>query len=191
MYVEFPTWQCWMLLVPIICRVPNAQIHLVHVGFLTLCSFFLHVEFLMCRHHTACFKPTAMVRIEKVCDCPLEPCNIALKYKLYWCLFVRNISHKQSQTNIRKYWLCGNILCVHYTTTTTTTVLRPFFRNHPGELVPEENFWTVWCKGRLTETNTPTIQLGATPSELSSAHLHHPPFFYRLDALPAAQPTTQ
>jgi len=22
----------------------------------------------------------------------------------------------------------------------TTTILRPFFRDHPGELVPEENF---------------------------------------------------
>ena len=25
----------------------------------------------------------------------------------------------------------------------TTTVLRPFFRDHPGEAVPEENFWTL------------------------------------------------
>ena len=28
--------------------------------------------------------------------------------------------------------------------TTHTTVLRPFFQEHPGELVPEENFWTLW-----------------------------------------------
>ena len=34
-----------------------------------------------------------------------------------------------------------------------------------------------------------TVRLGATPSGLISAHLHHPPFFYRPDALPAAQPT--
>ena len=27
---------------------------------------------------------------------------------------------------------------------TTTTVLRPFFGDHPGEPVPEENFWTLW-----------------------------------------------
>ena len=31
--------------------------------------------------------------------------------------------------------------------------------------------------GRLTEVNTPTIRLGATPSGLTSAHLHHPPIF--------------
>jgi len=31
------------------------------------------------------------------------------------------------------------------TTITTTTVLRPFFQDHPGEPVPEENFWTLWC----------------------------------------------
>jgi len=72
----------------------------------------------------------------------------------------------------------------------TTTVLRPFLPDHPGEPVPEENFWTLWCKGRLTEADTLTIWLGATPSGLTSAHLHHPPIlFYGLDALPAAQPT--
>ena len=64
-----------------------------------------------------------------------------------------------------------------YHTTHTTTVLRPFFRDQPGELVPEENFWTLWCKGRLTEADTPSIWLGATPSGLTSAHLHHPPIF--------------
>jgi len=69
----------------------------------------------------------------------------------------------------------------------TTTILQPFFRNHPGEPVPEENFWTLWCKGGLTEADTPTIRLGATPSGLTSAHLL--PFFYRPDALPSAQPT--
>jgi len=58
---------------------------------------------------------------------------------------------------------------------TTTTLLRPFFPDHPGEPVPEENFWTLWRKAKLTEADTPTIRLGATPSGLSSAHLHHPP----------------
>jgi len=28
------------------------------------------------------------------------------------------------------------------------------FQDHPGEPVPEENFWTLWCKGRLTEADT-------------------------------------
>jgi len=61
----------------------------------------------------------------------------------------------------------------------TTTVLRSFFRDHPGQPVPEEKFWTLWCKGRLTEADTLTIQLGVTPSGLTTAHLHHPPYFYR------------
>jgi len=51
----------------------------------------------------------------------------------------------------------------------------PFFRDHPGEPVPEENFGTLWCKRRLPEANTLTIQLGATSSGLTSAQLHHPP----------------
>jgi len=55
--------------------------------------------------------------------------------------------------------------------------LMALFRDHQVEPVPEENFWTLWCKGRLTEEDTPTIRLGATPSRLTSAHLHHPPIF--------------
>jgi len=47
--------------------------------------------------------------------------------------------------------------------TTTTTILGPFFRDHPGEPVPEQNFWTLWCKGRLTAADTLTIRMGATP----------------------------
>jgi len=76
-----------------------------------------------------------------------------------------------------------------YTTTTHTTVLRPFFRDHPGEPVPEENFWTLWCKGRSTEADTPTIRLGPTPSRLTSALLHHPPQFFtgRMPFLPPNQ----
>jgi len=30
----------------------------------------------------------------------------------------------------------------------TTTVLRPFFWDHPGEPVPEKNFWNLCCNGR-------------------------------------------
>jgi len=48
------------------------------------------------------------------------------------------------------------------------------FPGPTGEPVPEENFWTLWCKGRLTEADTTTIRLGATPSGLTSAHLHRP-----------------
>jgi len=55
----------------------------------------------------------------------------------------------------------------------TTTVLRPSFRDHSGEAVPEENFWTLRCRGRLTEADRLTIRLGATPSGLTSAHLHN------------------
>jgi len=51
------------------------------------------------------------------------------------------------------------------------------FQDHLGEPVPEENFWTLWCKGRLAEADTPTVWLGATPSRLTSANLCHPPFF--------------
>jgi len=81
-------------------------------------------------------------------------------------------------------------LPLHSTPQPHTTVLWPFFQDHPDEPVPEENFWTLWCKGRFTEADTLTIRLGTTPSGLTSSHLHHPPiFFYGPNALPAAQTT--
>jgi len=70
----------------------------------------------------------------------------------------------------------------------TTTVSRSFFQDHPGEPVPKENFWTLWCNGRLTEEVTPTIRLGATASRLTSAHLHHPHIFLQAGC-PSCCPT--
>jgi len=64
------------------------------------------------------------------------------------------------------------------------------FRDHPGEPVPEENFWTLWCKGRFTEADTLTIGLGATLSGLTSSHLHHPRIFFLRAGCPSCrQPT--
>jgi len=65
---------------------------------------------------------------------------------------------------------------------------QPFYDPFSGT-TRVRNFWALWCKGRLTGPDTLTNQLGATPSILTSAHLHRPPIFYRLDTLPAAQPT--
>ena len=45
-----------------------------------------------------------------------------------------------------------------HTQHTHTTVSRPFFRYHPGEPVPGENFCTLWYKGRLTEAGSPTVR---------------------------------
>jgi len=54
---------------------------------------------------------------------------------------------------------CQKLLLRHTTTVHhhhTSTVLWPCFRDHPGEPVPEENLWTLWCKGRLTKADTPS-----------------------------------
>jgi len=67
--------------------------------------------------------------------------------------------------------------------------LRPFSGTTQVSRCQKKNFWTLWCKGRLTEADTLTIRLDTTPSGLTSAHLHHPHIFYRPDAVPAAQPT--
>jgi len=74
------------------------------------------------------------------------------------------------------------------TITTPQLFCGPFFRDDLGEPVPEENFWTLWCKGRLKEANTPTFRLGATPSGLTSAHLYHPPIKITANATATAAP---
>ena len=71
----------------------------------------------------------------------------------------------------------------------TTTVLRPFFQDHSGELVPEQNFWTLWCKGRLTEAHTDhlagchSIQINQCPPPPSPPHF----FTGRMPFLPPNQ----
>ena len=85
--------------------------------------------------------------------------------KSFWCV------------SLNGYYYYYNNFTALFPGGTTTTILWPFFRDHPGDLMPEENFWALWCKGRLTEADTLTIRLGATPSGLTRAHLHHPPFF--------------
>jgi len=76
------------------------------------------------------------------------------------------------------------------TTHTHTTILRPFFLDHPGQPVPEENFRTLWCK-ELTKVDTPTIWPGATPSGLTSANLHHPPHIFFTSRMPFLPPNWQ
>jgi len=46
-------------------------------------------------------------------------------------------------------------------------------------------------QGKIMEAEVPTIRVGATPTRLVAPSPHNPSprFFYRPDALPAAQPT--
>jgi len=92
--------------------------------------------------------------------------NMKNHQKLPVRVLLKHKNHGQIKISIKK------ITTNH---TTTTTVLGPFVWDYLGEPVPEENFWTSWCNRRLTEADTSTILLGATPSGLTSAHLHHPP----------------
>jgi len=61
------------------------------------------------------------------------------------------------------------------------------FWDHPGQPVPEENFWTLWCMGRLTEADTD--RPAGRHSIWTNQCPPHPPIFYRPDALPATHPT--
>jgi len=62
------------------------------------------------------------------------------------------------------------------------------FWGPPGWAGARRELLDFMVQERLTDANTPTIRLGATPSGLTSAHLHHPPFFTgRMPFLPPNQ----
>ena len=118
-------------------------------------------------------------------DCLSLVLRLFQKITRLWYTLGEVTSHICGRNTISILWGNTVVMCVvkwwrfvtllEYNWVTTTIVLQPFFRDHPGELVPEENFWTLWCLGRLTEADTSTIWLGTTPSGLSSAHLHYSP----------------
>jgi len=58
------------------------------------------------------------------------------------------------------------------------------FQELPGWAGARRNLLHFVVQGKITEADTLTTQLGATPSGRISAHLHHPPIFMP-DALPA------
>jgi len=96
-----------------------------------------------------------------------------LLYGIWHPNFVFTLVHHQC---LHKNNNCRSLRCF----TTHHNHFTAFFRDHLGKTVPEENFWTLWCKGRLTEADTLTIWLGATPSGPTGAHLHHPPYIFTL-----------
>jgi len=107
------------------------------------------------------------------------------------CILLQTDNHATIKLYHRLSYLSTLELNVIYKPHHNHNRFTAFFPEPPGWAGErEKNFWTLWCKERLTEADiTQTIRLGATLSRLTSAHLHHPPLFYRPDALPAAQPT--
>jgi len=68
---------------------------------------------------------------------------------------------------------------IHYRHTHThTTILWPFFWDHPGELVPEENFWTLaqWKINRGRHTDRPARRHSIRTNQSS---LSPSPHFFR------------
>jgi len=126
--------------------------------------------------------------LKKWMDCEVEYVRSKGRPKKTWTEVMEKDCQlcKEDAMDHRKWRkLIKDVVYTHTNTHTHTTVLRPFFRDHQGELVPQEKFWTLWCKGRLTEAQT--IRLGATPSGISSAHLHHPHFLQA--GCPSCHPT--
>jgi len=79
-------------------------------------------------------------------------------------------------------------ITLNFTHTHTQPFYGPFSGTTQVSRCQKRNFCILWCKGRFTVADTPAIRLGATPSGLTSASLHHPPhILYRPHALPATQ----
>jgi len=106
-----------------------------------------------------------------------------------WVLFLTpNQSTEDTQLQYDQPVNTNNL--IHYTITTTTTVLQHFFRDHLGEPVPEKNFWTLWCKERLTRgrhTDNP-----AGRHSIRTNHCPHPPSpIFFTDRMPFLPPNQQ
>ena len=69
---------------------------------------------------------------------------------------------------------------------THTSILRLFFWDHPGEPVPAE-LLDFAVQGKINRGRQTDHPLGATPSGLTSTHLHHPPFLQA--ECPSCRPT--
>ena len=98
-----------------------------------------------------------------------------------------NIVNKVVYISVLYFIIYGMLLFRRYRT--TTTILWPFFRDYPGELVPEEKLLDFMVQGKIKRgrhTDHPagrrSIGTNQCPPPLS-------PIFYRSDALPTAQPT--
>jgi len=85
--------------------------------------------------------------------------------------------------------ISGRGLPTHRHTHTHTTILRPFFRDHPGELVPEKNSWTLWCTVQGKINRGRHIDHPAGRHSIWTNQCPPPPsrILYRPDALPATQ----
>jgi len=60
------------------------------------------------------------------------------KFVFQFCIDTSWISVVELSTKTNPHWMS---VFHKASETTTTAILRPFFRDHPGEPVPEENFW--------------------------------------------------
>ena len=62
-----------------------------------------------------------------------------------------------------------------WTTHRHTTVLWPFFRDYPGEPVPEEIFWTLWCRedNRGRHTDNPAGRHSIWTNQWSTSIIPH------------------
>jgi len=80
---------------------------------------------------------------------------VSAEINLYWSHYTMPCCICMFLWVIQTTKLCIDKLSDYHHHHHTTTVLRPFFRDHPGELVPEENFGTLWWgkinRGRHTD----------------------------------------
>jgi len=76
-------------------------------------------------------------------------------------------------------------VCLCVNTTTPTQLLYDLFPGPPGWAGARREFLDFMVQGKINRRR----HRPSSRAPLHPGHLHHPPLFYRPDALPAAQPT--
>jgi len=107
---------------------------------------------------------------------------------IFWVLHVQPAAYRTFQTCILNshygHTTCTSMVDIQFVTaeirrgTTTTQLFHGPFSGTTRVSRCQKRTSDFMVQGRLTEADTLTIWLGATPSGLTSAHLHHPPIFF-------------
>ena len=100
-----------------------------------------------------------------------------------WPAFLLKLYANNCSQNPKRLLPCG-MLATH----THTQLFYGPFSGTPGWAGARRELLDFMVQRKINRADTLTIRLGATPSELSSAHLHHPQSFLQAGC-PSCSPT--
>jgi len=137
--------------------------------------FHFHSNTGLAWHRNTTIKLTTTMKDDNAYCCSQDKVNFFRLDELRFCI---PLDTKQVISNM--FFLANHLA--------TTTVLRPFFRDHPGEPVQKRTSRLV-VQGKINRGRHTDHPAGRHSIRTNQCPPPPSPIFYRPDALPAAQPT--